>query len=237
MSSGRILVASIHEEMRKDLRSALEFDGHEVTEAVTVAQTIHEACFEIHDALILNCVMDEIAAPRICRAVRPKSDLGIIVLGGENATSAIDALNAGADDFVPAPFVMGELLSRVRAILRRVPRSGRNEIVLPDGTIDLESREIRHRDGRVSHLTPKEFEVLQSLVTPANKPRTHQSLAQTVWQRDGRGEVEYMRVVVGQLRRKLEPDPENPRYILTERAVGYRFNLPPVAGQNLETRQ
>jgi DNA-binding response OmpR family regulator len=230
--AGRILVASSTTETRLDLRNALESDGHEVTEALTAAQIVHQASSEMHEALIVDSLMDGIAAYGLCRAIRPKSNLGIIVLGGESATSAIDALNAGADDFVPAPFVMAELLSRVRAILRRVARPGRKEIVLPDGTIDLETRKIRRRDGRVSHLTPKEFLVLQSLVTPANKPRTHQSLAQTVWQRDGRGEVEYMRVVVKQLRRKLEPDPENPRYILTERSVGYRFYLPPVAVQN-----
>jgi two-component system KDP operon response regulator KdpE len=234
---GRILIASIASEKRLELRSALEFDGHEVMEADTADRTIQQACSEMHDVLIADSFMDGIAAYGLCRAIRPKSNLGIIVLGGQSATSAIDALNAGADDFVSTPFVMAELLSRVRAILRRIARPGRKEIVLPDGTIDLETREIRHRDGRVSHLTPKEFLVLQSLVTPANKPRTHQSLAQTVWQRDGRGEVEYMRVVVKQLRRKLEPDPENPRYILTERSVGYRFYLPPVAGQNLEARQ
>jgi two-component system KDP operon response regulator KdpE len=234
---GHILVASSPPETRLELRSALEFDGHEVVEADSADQTIQQACSEMHDVLIVDSFMDGIAAYGLCRAIRPKSGLGIIVLGGESATSAIDALNAGADDFVPVPFVMAELLSRVRAILRRVPRPGRKEIVLPDGTIDLETRTIRRHDGRVSHLTPKEFLVLQSLVTPANKPRTHQSLAQTIWQRDGRGEVEYMRVVVKQLRRKLEPDPENPRYILTERSVGYRFYLPPMAGQRVEARQ
>jgi len=223
---GRILVASQTIETRLELRSALEFDGHEVVEADTTGQTIQQACSDMHDVLIVDSFVHRIAAYAICRSIRPKSNLGIIVLGSEGANGAIDALNAGADDFVPAPFVMAELLSRVRAILRRVARPGKKEIVLPDGTIDLASREIRHRDGRVSHLTPKEFQVLQSLVTLANKPRTHQSLAQTVWQRDGRGEVEYMRVVVGQLRRKLEPDPENPRYIITERAVGYRFHIP-----------
>jgi len=224
--TNRILVASSAAETRRELRSALELDGHTVAEAGSPGQAIEQARSEMHDVLIVDSARDGIAPCALCRAIRPKSNLGIIVLGGEDASNAIDALNSGADDFVPVPFLMAELLSRVRALLRRVARPARKEIVFPDGIIDLESREIRRRDGRVSRLTPKEFLVLQSLVTPANTLRTHQRLARTVWQRDAQGEVEYMRAVVGQLRRKLEPDPENPRYILTERAIGYRFYIP-----------
>jgi len=224
--SGRILITSSTIETRLELRSALEFDGHEVMEANTADLAIQDTCSDMHDLLIIVAPTGQMAAYDFCRAIRAKSNIGIIVVDYLESESAIDVLNAGADDFVSVPFVMAELLSRVRAILRRVVRPKKKEIVLPDGTIDLESRTITRRDGRVSHLTPKEFLVLESLVSPANKPRTHQSLAQTVWQRDGCGEVEYMRVVVGQLRKKLEPDPENPRYILTERAVGYRFQMP-----------
>ena len=161
--------------------------------------------------------------------MRPKSDLGIILIDRDDTNlGSIDALNAGADDYVPAPFVLAELLARVRAILRRVSRPGARSrrIVLEDRTVDLQSHEIRGPYSRVSHLTPKEFLLLQHLVTHANHPRTHQNLAQAIWQRDGNGEREYMRIVIGQLRRKLEPDPDRPRYILTERSVGYRFQIP-----------
>jgi two-component system KDP operon response regulator KdpE len=163
--------------------------------------------------------------------------LGIIVLGGHDdiRQGRIDALNAGADDYIPPPFVLQELLARVRAVLRRVTRSDEEgrQIVLQDRAIDLKSYEVRGPGSRVSHLTPKEFLLLQFLVAHPNKAFTHQRLAQTVWQRDGGGEVEYLRIVIRQLRRKLEPDPDNPRYILTERFVGYRFELPaqlPLAG-------
>jgi two-component system KDP operon response regulator KdpE len=232
VNAGRVIVAGSGEEERKDLRSALEFDGYQVAEAETASQTIDKACTELHDVLITDSYVEGMAAHELCRAIRKKSELGIIVVGDKTGTSAIDALNAGADDYVAAPFVMTELVARVRAILRRVARPGRKQIVLHDRTIDLQSRKIKNADGCVSHLTPKEFLVLQCLVTHANKPRTHQSLAQTVWRRDGRGEVEYMRVVVKQLRRKLEPDPDNPRYILTERSVGYLFHMPSPANQN-----
>jgi two-component system KDP operon response regulator KdpE len=224
---GRILVATTE----KELPSALEFEGHAVARAETAAEAIQEACSEQHHMLVMDSVVDGIAAYGLCRTIRTKSKLGIMVLGGKLGSGAIDALNAGADEYVAEPFIMAELAARVRAILRRVARPGGGQIVLPDRTIDFESRKIKGSDGRVSHLTPKEFLVLQCLATHANKPRTHQSLAKTVWQRDVSGEVEYMRIVVKQLRRKLEPDPDNPRYILTERSVGYRFHMPLAATQ------
>jgi len=169
--------------------------------------------------------------------VRPQSALGIIVLDHDDAAQApIDVLNAGADDYVSAPLVWGELLARVRAILRRVRRFGGEprQIMLEDRAIDLKAHKIKRPNGLVIHLTPKEFLVLRYLVAHANQALTHQRLAQTVWQRDGRGDVEYLRIVIKQLRRKLEPDPVNPRYIRTERSVGYRFQMPP-AGQRSAT--
>jgi two-component system KDP operon response regulator KdpE len=229
----RIIAASSAAERREELRTMLEFEGHEVTEVRSAAQTIAEACSELHDLLVVDSVLDGIAAYGLCRTIRTRSKLGIIVLGDKAGTVAIDALNAGADEYVAAPFVMAELAARVRAILRRVARREGRQIVLPDRIIDLELHKIKGPDGRVSHLTPKEFQVLECLVTHANKPRTHQSLAQTVWQRDGSGEVEYMRIVVKQLRKKLEPDPDHPRYILTERSVGYRFHMPACPADSL----
>ncbi|MGA2882049.1 MAG: response regulator transcription factor [Bryobacteraceae bacterium] len=229
MNTGRILVASSGGEIRKELRSALEFEGHLVAEAETARQTIEETSSGLHDVLILDSVLDGVEPYELCRTIRPKSDLGIILLSRDDSGQGrIDALNAGADDQVPDQFVVAELLARVRAILRRVIRSSGNRrlIVLQDRAIDFQSHEIKGPDGRVAHLTPKECMVLRYLVTNANRPLTPQSLAQTVWQRDGSGQIEYVRIVVKQLRRKLEPDPDNPRYILTQRSVGYQFQMP-----------
>jgi DNA-binding response OmpR family regulator len=229
MKTGRVLVASSGVEMRGELRIALEFEGHLVVEAETAGQTIDETSSGVHDALILDSELDRMGPYELCRAIRPKSDLGIILLSRDDSGQGrIDALNAGADDYVPDQCVVAELLARVRAILRRVTRSTGNRqiIVLEDRAIDFQSHEIKGPDGRVAHLTPKECMVLQRLVTQANRPLTPQTLAQTVWQRDGSGQIEYVRVVVKQLRRKLEPDPENPRYILTQRSVGYQFQMP-----------
>jgi len=227
--TGRILVAGGSEECRQDLRSALELGGYLVAEADTVAETVQMAS-EQQDVVVMDSSIDGISAHHLCRTIRTKTSVGIIVIGDRTGTCAIDALNAGADEYVASPFIVPELVARVRALLRRVARPDREEIVLQDRTIDMRSRKVRGNDGRVSHLTPKEFLVLRCLLNPVNKPNTHHHLAQTVWQRDARGEVEYMRVVVKQLRRKLEPDPENPRYILTERAIGYRFHAPSRVG-------
>lgn len=234
VKAGRILVASSSAQARKDLRIALELEGHQVAEAETVDQTLQETCSGRYHVLLLDSGMEGIKPYELCRGIRMKSGLGMIVLAAEDTKQGrIDALNAGADDYVSSPFVLAELLARVRAILRRVIRSGEEErqIVLQDRAIDLKSHKVKGPGGRVVPLTPKEFLVLQHLVAHADKPLTHQSLAQSVWQRDAAGEVEYLRIVIKQLRRKLEPDPGNPRYIRTERSVGYRFHMP-AAGQS-----
>jgi two-component system KDP operon response regulator KdpE len=228
---GTVIVAGSQPQTRWEVRTTLENAGYDVVEAAAPAETLQEVCSGGCQLVILDSAIDGVGPYELCRAIRARSDLGIIVLRREEREPAgSDLLNAGADDFLSITFVVGELLARVRAILRRVPLPRRNEesVLLPDRSIDLKSRKITGPLGRVSHLTPKEFLVLKYLLAHADQPRTHQNLAQAVWQRNAEGEVEYVRVVIGQLRRKLEPDPEHPRYILTERAVGYRFCLPQV---------
>jgi two-component system, OmpR family, KDP operon response regulator KdpE len=226
-SAGRILVASSVPERRQELVQTLGFESHEVTEAETASQTIQEACSDLHDLLLMDSIVDGVFAHGLCRAIRPETRLGIVVLGGEGGSNPVDALNAGADDYIAAPLIMAEVAARVRAMLRRIlPRRSPKQIVLEDRIVDLETRRIRGPGDRVTRLTPKEYKVLHSLITHANTSRTHQNLAQTVWRDAGHGELECMRTIVNRLRRKLEPDPERPRYILTERSVGYQFRLP-----------
>ena len=230
MSVDRILIANGNQEDRKDLRLALELDGYQVMEAATNADAADAVTSDLHDVVIMDTFPgDTISVCAVCRAKRAASNVGIIVIHRDSSeVNPIDLLNAGADDYLRVPYAISELRARVRALLRRAARSSTEKppIVLHDRTINLNAHEIQGPDGRVSHLTPKEFRVLQCLVTQPNTAKTHHSLAQSVWQRDGKGEMEYMRVVIRQLRRKLEPDPENPRYILTERSVGYRFDMP-----------
>ncbi len=228
MNSGRILVAGGSIPHRAELRTALEFEGYTVAEAESIPQILDETASAKYDALVLDSAFRDAEAHEICRSIRLGSDLGLLVIerGGARDLMAIDCLNAGADDYVPGPFVLAELMARVRAILRRVPPRASRKIALLDRSVDLRAHKIIGPGNRTIHLTPKESQVLALLVSNANKSLTHQSLAQAVWQRGADGEFEYVRVVIKQLRRKLEPDPENPRYIHTERAVGYRFEMP-----------
>jgi two-component system KDP operon response regulator KdpE len=223
----RVLVASKNAGTRGELRVALEREGYEVADASTAFEASRKTLVETHKVLLLDSDGEEMPAPSLCREIRRQSKLGIIVFGGKPGTAATDSLNAGADDFIAAPFALAELLARVRANLRRTTQLDENpQIVLDDRSVDLRSYEVKGPGSQVSHLTPKEFLVLQYLLSHANKFRTTQALAQSVWRRDGGGELEYVRVVIRQLRRKIERDPGNPRYILTQRPEGYRFLMP-----------
>lgn len=144
----------------------------------------------------------------------------------ESERDKILALDSGADDYVVKPFAVGELLARIRAHLRRrVPEEPLPKIDTPELHWDFDSRLIEVRGNRV-HLTPKEFDVLRLLVVHSGKPVTHKSILQTVWGPDHVEETEYLRVVINQLRTKIEKDPARPNYIITERWVGYSFQLP-----------
>lgn len=227
--TGRILVASSDAETIGELRGALEFEGHRVVVAREASQTIDEASSRSHDVVILDSGLDTTEPYELCRIIRPKSNLGIILISRDNSGQGrIDALNSGADDFLPPGFVLAELLARVRALLRRVPSvaGNRNQVLLRDRAIDFQSHEITGPAGRIARLTPKECLVLKHLVSHANQPLTPQNLARSVWQWDGQGRIEFVRIVVKQLRRKLEPDPDKPRYILTQRSMGYQFHMP-----------
>ena len=164
----------------------------------------------------------------LTRRIRQQSDLPIIVLSvkGEEQTK-VRALDAGADDFVTKPFGADELLARIRAALRRVPvnRLQEESSILETGDfrIDLAARQVIVRGSEV-HLTPKEYELLVFLGRNAGKVLTHRALLGAVWGGDYTEQTEYLRVFIGQLRKKIEPDPAHPCYLLTEPWVGYRFN-------------
>jgi two-component system KDP operon response regulator KdpE len=230
----RILVAGPVEQQRGDLRIGLESQGHAVAEAATAEHAIEEAKSGFHDVLIVDAGMDSIDLYGFCRAIRAHSDLGIIALLREGASQCrIDALNAGADDYHPQRFVLAELLARIRAIMRRIRAFGEAKapIALQDRAIDLCSRKIQGPGNRVTALTPKEFLVLKFLIDSTDKPVTHLDLARAAWEGRETGDFEYVRIVVSQLRRKLERDYTRPQYILTERSIGYRFTMPRAAEQ------
>jgi two-component system KDP operon response regulator KdpE len=174
--------------------------------------------------------MGGIEACGALRSGRSGFDLAVIMLTVRNTEKdKIEALDAGADDYVTKPFSTPELLARIRAALRRMPQmtgTAPQQIKLQEGSeIDFQSRHVITR-GESVRLTPKEFDLLQYFVTHANKTIAHRELLQAVWGPDYGNEMEYLRVFVNQLRKKIEPDPSNPRYLLTEPWVGYRFSLP-----------
>jgi two-component system KDP operon response regulator KdpE len=179
------------------------------------------------ELILLDVNMPGMNGLEACNKIRMSFDGPIIMVTVRNTErDKIAALDAGADDYVVKPFAIGELLARIRAALRRSnPEESLAGIELAELSINFEKRTLDVRDVRV-HLAPKEFEVLRLLVIHQGKPVTHKRLLQTVWGPDHGGETESLRVVISQLRKKIEKDPTHPVYILTEPWMGYRFQSP-----------
>lgn len=227
MSPASILVIDDEPQIRRVLRSTLSTHGYEIAEAKTGEEALEWLRKQPPDLVLLDMNMPGMGGVEACREIRRASDAPIIMLTVRNAErDKVAALDAGADDYVVKPFGIEELLARIRAALRRyAPGDALPPFVSKDLSIDFEARQIKVRDRDV-HLTPKEYEVLRHLVANQGKPLTHRRLLQAVWGPDYGEETESLRVVINQLRKKLEADPARPRYILTEPWVGYRFQPP-----------
>jgi two-component system KDP operon response regulator KdpE len=229
MSNGRILVVDDEPQIRRVLRSALTKQGYIGAEARSGEEALEKLRDERYDVVILDRNMPGIGGLATCREIRSRSDVGIIMLTIRKAEEdKIEALDAGADDYVTKPFSMPELFARIRANLRRLPVSPQEgpEVVSFDGIeVNLGSRHVSSR-GQDIRLTPKEFEVLQYLIANPNVAIPHAKILQAVWGPDYGNEVEYLHVFINQLRKKIEPDPSKPKFILTEPWVGYRLHLP-----------
>ena len=225
MSAGRILVVDDDPQIRRVMRATLVGHNYEVTEARTGEDALEAVSREIPNLVLLDMNLPGISGLETCRALRSGSDIPVIILSVRNTEKdKVAALDAGADDYVTKPFGIQELLARIRAALRRSPSAegGPHLVTAGDLEIDFDARRVRVRGADV-RLTPKEFELLRYLVAHAGKPVTHRELLQAVWGPDYGDEPEYLRVFVNQLRKKIEPDPAKPRYLLTEPWVGYRF--------------
>lgn len=220
-----LLVVDDEPQILRVMRASLPARGYEVRTAPGGEEALDEIRKEAPDLIVLDLVMPKISGLEVCRRVREFSSVPIIVLSAKGSESdKIAALDLGADDYVTKPFSLDELLARVRAVLRRSPAADANEAVLKVGdlTIDVEERRVTVAGTEVK-LTPKEFDVLKYLVRRSGKVVTHRALLQAVWGSESSEQTEYLRVFINQLRRKIEPDPQHPRYILTEPWVGYRF--------------
>jgi len=228
MSSARILVTDDDPQIRRVLRTALVAQGYEVVAARNGEEALERMRDEKLDLIILDMNMPGMGGLETCRLIRSTSDVALIMLTVRDAESdKVEALDAGADDYITKPFSSPELLARIRAALRRTPQlSSETQVVkFDDVEINFSLRRVIV-GSREARLTPKEFELLQYLVAHPNVPIPHTKLLQSVWGPDYGDEVEYLRVFVNQLRKKLEKNPSTPKYLLTEPWVGYRFHLP-----------
>ena len=227
MTGAHILVVDDEPQIRRVLRSALSTHGYVITDAKTGEEALESIRKERPDLVLLDVNMPGMGGIEACREIRRAVDAPIIMLTVRNAErDKVVALDAGADDYVVKPFGMEELLARIRAALRRhAPGDALPAFNSREVTIDFESRRLTVR-GKDVHLTPKEFDVLKFLVANQGKPLTHRRLLQAVWGPDYGEETENLRVVINQLRKKIESNPAQPKYILTEPWVGYRFQSP-----------
>ncbi|HET9531038.1 MAG TPA: response regulator transcription factor [Blastocatellia bacterium] len=221
-----ILVVDDEPQILRVMRASLPARGYEVRTTPGGEEALDEIRKESLDLIILDLVMPKMSGLEVCRRIREFSSVPIIVLSAKGSEAdKITALDLGADDYVTKPFSLDELLARVRAVLRRSHATEANEAVLKVGdlVIDVDERRVTVAGTEV-RLTPKEFDVLKYLVRSSGKVVTHRALLQAVWGSESSEQTEYLRVFINQLRRKIEPDPQHPRYILTEPWVGYRFN-------------
>jgi two-component system KDP operon response regulator KdpE len=228
MNHSRILVVDDEPELRRALKSTLSALGFVVADAATGERALEALRAEKFDLMLLDINMPGIGGIETCREVRAKSDMGIVMLTVRGkAEDKIRALDSGADGYVTKPFDVNELLARIRATLRRTPTPALSESrVFRTGGAEMNFRERSVTLGtRTARLTPKETELLHFFVTHPNEVLPHERILQAVWGPDYGGEVEYLRVFVNQLRKKIEAEPSRPRLLLTEPWLGYRFVL------------
>jgi two-component system KDP operon response regulator KdpE len=229
MSSGRILVVDDDPQIRRVLRTTLVAQGYEIDDARSGEEALDRVREENFDLVILDMNMPGMGGLETCRYLRSGSGVAIIMLTvRDSEADKVQALDAGADDFISKPFGFPELLARIRAALRRVSVDSATPPIVRFGGIEIHFGMRRVTvEGREVRLTPKEFDLLQYLAAHPNVPVSHARLLQAVWGPDYRDEVEYLRVFVNQLRKKIEKNPSIPRYLLTEPWIGYKLRILP----------
>ena len=230
MSEGRILVVDDEPQIRRIMRTTLIGAGYEVDDAKTGEEALEKVRDFRPDLVLLDINMPGMGGVAACRVMREDTNIAIIMLTVRNTEKdKVEALDAGADDFVMKPFSTPELLARIRASLRRVPaapQSSQERIRAGSLVIDFAARTVTNGDASF-HLTPKELDLLRYLTQHANQAVPHRELLQAVWGPDYGDQVDYLRVFIKSLRKKIESNPGEPEYIITEPWVGYRFSARP----------
>jgi two-component system, OmpR family, KDP operon response regulator KdpE len=223
----RVLVVDDEPQITRVLRTVLSSQGYDVRTAAEGEAALANFKEWNPELVITDLYMPHMNGVELCRRIRALSTVPIIVLSvkGEERTK-VEALDSGADDYVTKPFGTEELMARVRAALRRSGADAQDSdtsFEAGDFRIDLDTRRV-HAHGQEIRLTPKEFDLFVYLARHPNRVIPHAALLEAVWGEASQEQPEYLRVFMGQLRKKLEPDPSNPRYLVTEPWVGYRFN-------------
>ena len=224
--NSRVLVVDDEPQITRVLRTSLSSQGYDIRVANSGEMALEIMKDWSPNLIITDLSMPSVDGVQLCRAVRAVSQVPIIVLSvRDKEQQKVEALDAGADDYVTKPFNMNELLARVRAHLRRLPKleeEAREAVEIGDFRIDLATRTVTVA-GKELKLTPKEFDLLLFFASHPHRVIPHRTILASVWGANSTEQPEYLRVFMGQLRKKLEPNPASPRYLLTERWVGYRF--------------
>jgi two-component system KDP operon response regulator KdpE len=223
-ATAKVLVIDDDPHLLKALRITLTAHGYAVDTAVDGADALAAAARQAPDVLVLDLGLPDMDGTDVLRNLRRWSAAPVLVLSARHGSpDKVGALDAGADDYITKPFGLDELLARLRALLRRVPQAETRPLVSSAGfTVDLVARQVM-RSGQPVKLTPTEWNILEILVRNPSRLISQQQLLADVWGPSYRKEANYLRVYMAQLRRKLEDDPGNPRHLLTEAGVGYRF--------------
>lgn len=223
----RILVVDDEPQIRRSLQVNLEQSGYAVETVETGEGALRSFLNRRPDVVILDLIMPGMGGVEVVRRIRESSTVPIIVLSamGEEARK-VEALELGADDYMTKPFGMDELLARIRSLLRRAAgaHSAQPVFIAGDLCVNFDRREVTLNQKPVK-LTPTEYDLLRYMIEHAGKVLTHRMLLQEVWGQAYLDQAQYLRVFIGQLRKKLEKDPTRPRFILTDSGVGYRFSI------------
>jgi two-component system KDP operon response regulator KdpE len=221
----RILIVDDEPNILATVAPLLRTNGYTVTSAMTGHAGLEAVDRDKPDLIVLDLGLPDLDGIEVCRQVRQSSGAPIIVLSARGAEGdKVSALDAGADDYVTKPFGAEELLARIRAALRRTDTKSAATGPITRGGLVIDRERFRVvRDGQEVRLTPKEFELLSYLAQHPGRVLTHRAILKAIWGPHATDQPEHLRVLVGSLRKKIEPNPSSPKYILTEPWVGYRF--------------
>jgi two-component system, OmpR family, KDP operon response regulator KdpE len=223
----RVLIVDDEPQILRALRINLQARQYEVVVAASGAEALHETASSRPDLVILDLGLPDIDGVEVIRRVRAWSPVPIVVLSGRaDSRDKVDALDAGADDYVTKPFSIDELLARMRAVTRRqAGPEAPKEVQVGDVRVDVANHRITDSSGTEVHLTPTEWQLLEVLIAEPGKLISQRHLLQRVWGPTYQQETQYLRQYMAQLRRKLEADPARPKHLLTEPGMGYRFEI------------